>query len=198
MTTIKSKYGKEWTVEPDWTDGFTAITSPPAEGRDWVKIAGLLPTADLLAALGVDPDWREKVRCAEANERNLAVRARQAEAQTTTEREGEGFRIRAEAAEAKLARVEAVAHDFYKVRGDYADPHGAEALKAKLTAALADPEPFVLPTEAGAGVRAELGHVVYEFRLFSNGFWIADDGSEYGPQQVLADFTGHRLLDGDA
>jgi hypothetical protein len=107
------------------------------------------------------------------------------------------WKNRAESAEAKLARVEAVAHDFYKVRGDYADPHGAEALKAKLTAALADPEPFVLPTEAGAGIVATYKQTGEdkELRLFKDGKWRSSSGRTYTPERVMDFFGCHRLIE---
>lgn len=66
------------------------------------------------------------------------------------ERHGEvarELRERAEKAEARLAEIDAVRRDFYEVRGDWATPTGAKALKAKMEAAILGKPPFELPTE---------------------------------------------------
>jgi hypothetical protein len=246
MTTIKSSaFGGALTVD----------VLPRSDGRVNLQIrAGFnsigiqIPTADLLAALGVDPDWREKVnelgetlasvdnwrqeagiqtRRADAAEAKLAEAERTltelAPAEVCVEgswfkpadlpavlgnymrsltesqrREKEG-RIRTEAAEAKLARVE-VALD----NGD------ALAIRA----ALADPEPFVLPTEAG--VRFEATRVGGNagnrttFKTITDGadvaFYLAEDengpGTDYiwDAERIMNThlWVDHRLIESGA
>jgi hypothetical protein len=162
---------------------------------------------ELEAALDVDPDWREKLA---ASNRTLTAVVRERDELKRelgyAEMGSDQWRTRAEAAEAKLAHVEAVAHEFYKVRGDWATDQGARALKARLTEALADPEPFMLPTEAGVRFEARYGgrDAVDEFLTVSYGGGSAvayvrlSTAKVYSKSQVMEQFTGHRVLDGDA
>jgi hypothetical protein len=219
MTTIESYAGRKLGIT-DWPShpGKVLLDCDDEHQR-------LYDRRELEAALGVDPDWREKV--AQAVQARTTAEARRAifeNRAVNARQERDDWKDRAEKAEAKLARVEEDLIGWQMLRNAWKERAYAAEAKLKLVrdieqrlaelvkrnehtpqeldtlialrAALAETEPpFVLPTTPGAGVIAELGHVVYEFRLFSNGFWIADDGSEYGPQQVLADFTGHRVLD---
>ena len=104
---------------------------------------------------------------------------------------------------ATIERIDAVRRDFYEVRGDWADPQGAAALKAQMERAILGDPPFTLPTEAGALVSArnEYGDR-YEFELWTNGAdsrWMDTSGG-YSPLDaaaLLSDFTGHRLIGAD-
>jgi hypothetical protein len=121
------------------------------------------------------------------------------------ERATDELRAKLAEAEATIGRVKAVHHDFYKVRGDWADEDGARALKRALDAALTPPKPFELPTEVPArivAVKSSTGDEK-ELTLFTDGdtTWWADI-EDWGPfwtrSQVMDQFTDHRLLDGEA
>ncbi|MEA5453276.1 hypothetical protein SPF06_00940 [Sinomonas sp. JGH33] len=68
-----------------------------------------------------------------------------------------------------------------------------------------DPKPtFVLPTEVPAriAVRHRETNTYDELVLWTDGdrqtWWDNEDSSEYTPEQVMSDFTGHRLIDEEA
>jgi hypothetical protein len=104
-----------------------------------------------------------------------------------------------EAAEAKLARVR-------EIIVTQIDPHHqgvvvAARVAESIRAALADPEPFVLPTEAGARFIARHGNgAESEFITYSSG----DDaiysgvGTMWTAKAVMDKFTGHRLIEDGA
>jgi hypothetical protein len=134
-----------------------------------------VPTAKLLAALNAVP----RSQCEER----------------TVDAVAQAFRKRAEAAEAKLARVRELLEnadaDDLKVR-----------FYNRLQKALADPKPFALPTEVPArivAVKSSTGEEK-ELTLFTDGdtTWWADI-EDWGPfwtrSQVMADFTDHRLIE---
>jgi hypothetical protein len=179
MTTIKS--GHMDTIEVDVRVG-RGCDDAPREGEVWFDVIlqsgdtahANLPTADLLAALGVDPGWREKLAEAEKNLSALRAnmqharheianveqdwraaidRAEKAEAERDFRRdENRELAAKLEAAEAKLARVREVLDQKLLVI-----PKGQstiDALYNRLRAALADPEPFVLPTKPGVKFEA--------------------------------------------
>lgn len=92
---------------------------------------------------------------------------------------------RAEAAEAKLAKVQA-----------WRD--GDEQFD-RLDAILNPRPAFELPTEAGAGITAVFGDPSFgsdrcELRLFSDGLWRSARGRKYTPEGVMEHYTNHRLI----
>lgn len=91
---------------------------------------------------------------------------------------------RAEAAEAKLAKVQA-----------WRD--GDEQFD-KLDAILNPAPAFELPTERGAGIMARFHDTpdAFELRLFKSG-WRDDFGNPYEPEQILSDLTDHRPIGAD-
>jgi hypothetical protein len=59
------------------------------------------------------------------------------------------------------------------------------------------PEPFVLPTEAGAGIVATYKQTGEdkELRLFKDGKWRSSSGRTYTPERVMDFFGCHRLIE---
>jgi hypothetical protein len=71
---------------------------------------------------------------------------------------------------------------------------------AAIRAALADREPFVLPTEAGARFECEReqGGITYVFETCVGReifYWEVDDHERYSAAEVMDQFTDHRLIE---
>lgn len=109
----------------------------------------------------------------------------------------EGLRQRAEAAEAKLARVREARCEFVRRQMTYRE------LTEILDAALADAPTFALPTTAGAGITATFSGGKWageetEYRLYSDGYWRNQhSGASDTPEHVMKYFANHRLIEED-
>jgi hypothetical protein len=121
-----------------------------------------------------------------------------------TEMGADEWRARAESAEAKLARVEGFIAS--KLDLHHQGVVVAARVVESIRAALADPEPFVLPTTPGARFEARYGgrDAVDEFLTVSYGGGSAvayvrlSTAKVYSKSQIMDQFAGHRVLDGDA
>jgi hypothetical protein len=212
MTTIKS-IAEVSTLEIEHNSLTTHLVVTDAEATG----SGVFDTAELLAALNAEPKGQGfKAGGIFATIEALkktggAVEVNGVRIETCDEHGRTETTRRAEAAEAKLARVDAEA-----VRMDAASREARQAGLGKaedvwavcnaranvlteavgsIRAALADPEPeFALPTEAGAGIYATYDHE-REFRLFGPGYWIDNYGSKWTSKELLSDCAGHRLIE---
>ena len=105
---------------------------------------------------------------------------------------------RAEAAEAKLAAVEEVMREFYKVRGDYCTVNGAEQLKAALEKAINSEPTFELPTEAGVRFTAKNRDRIFQFETVlafgSQYYFTAGNQLAYTATEVMQSFTDFRMI----
>jgi hypothetical protein len=262
--------------EPLHKQGYWSIYIEPTRNDACLSLGGIFPTAELLAALGVDPDWRERVDAAEscqlAADNMLRAESELAEAKASIDnwRQEAGIQSRrAEAAEAKLVEAEFAPAEVC-VEGSWFKPadlpavlgnhmraatelaRKVKAAEAKLArvdaeavrmdaasrlrqaglgkaedvwavcnaranvlteaagsirAALADPEPFMLPTEAGArfeasfestAVRAEFETIIAgRDILYLRRHGAGDAYTVYTPEQVMdhTRFTNHRLIE---
>jgi hypothetical protein len=251
MTTIKCVYHDEvakCSLEiAERTEGDRNQIIRARRGDEVVETA--VPTADLLSALGVDPDWREKVEAAEscqlAADNMLRAESELTEAKASIDnwRQEAGIQSRrAEAAEAKLRASNQTLDRVVRERDElkrelgYAEMGAdqwrtrADAAEAKLAlvrevveagreefvdvarislldAALADPEPFVLPTTVPARIEVrDGGRAPKVFYLMTSGaagpnalVWINEDNwtEALNPDEIMREFDTHRLIGAD-
>lgn len=191
--------------ETPYSNGFSRVELHAGTDR----LGAWFRTTDLLAALNAVT--KGELKAAEETERANHESARK-------------FCARAEAAEAKLARVEEALIGWQMLRNEWKErayaaesklnsvrdiekrladlvernEHTMQELDAlvAIRAALADAPAFVLPTTAGAGITALYeGGRRLELRLFADGEWAAKQtGRSYTPAGVMSHFTGHRLI----
>ena len=203
MTTIKSvSEAAALSVDP-YRDGTTDVAA--SRGTREV-FHGIFKTADLLAALDATANTDvAKLHFEEVGEQDYRAGSpyrykiayehwrRLAQERKTAADERAEWKARAEKAEASLdaareiiARVRALLV-FGTIEGD------------ELRTAL-DPKPaFILPTEAGAGIRCtgptESGLSYFtEMRLFSDGRWRDSEGCAWDAETVLDTFWDFRLI----
>lgn len=163
--------------ETPYSNGFSRVELHAGTDR----LGAWFRTTDLLAALNAVT--KGELKAAEETERANHESARK-------------FCARAEAAEAKLARVREIEKRLtVRVERNEHTMQELDALVA-IRAALADAPAFVLPTTAGAGITALYeGGRRLELRLFADGEWAAKQtGRSYTPAGVMSHFTGHRLI----
>lgn len=209
MTTLYSAtgLGSTLTVECDGDIVHLTAFSSAETSRAWANPK----RAELLAALGaVDKGEAEKWERIAVNHMGalsrMTERAERAEAErdeATSERieadeNANHWKACAEAAEAKLAEAEATIERVRALGGRMIGPTAKD-----LWASLNPPKPFVLPTTVPA--RIEVRHRETNTRdelvLWTDGtrqtWWDAEDSSEYTPEQVMDQFTDHRLIGAD-
>ena len=220
MITVKSTRGRTALA-----DIRPASHNPVLTHIDLVTSCGVpecatVPTADLLDALGAVPaadmareiaeaqcevnEWR--ARAERANEALAATQGRCNEhVQEASERaEVAQAKAAALAAErdrllATIERIDAVRRDFYEVRGDWADPEGAAALKAQMERAILGDPQFTLPTEAGAEFWADNDGEPQRFTTVDShlGTLYVSGPYAYTADGVMQHFTDHRLIGAD-
>lgn len=194
-------------IKPDTTE--LIITYP---GRYGGEI--FVPTDDLLSALGAvrvtDLDKTEEAKLVQqvrAAEAKAALHVAQIHALEEKLAKAKGdFRDQVEkrkAVEGKLERVDALVASFNGIGKIEFREFFREYRRA------VEPAPFVLPTEVPARieVRGREGNHI-RFALWTNGdgerVWIneddwthqvPDDDEGFGTESIMADFTGHRILE---
>jgi hypothetical protein len=166
-----------------------AFKSRCGAGEHYIELdpADVYVTVELLDALGaVDKDEFDELVQKEVERRSAA-----------SQRVADEYRHRAEAAEANLAEAEAT---IERVNG--ATAIWGDGFRPAVLAALTPPKPFELPTEVPARIEAKQDGRTYVLDLWVDGdggtLWFGRGCAPISASQVMADFTGHRLLDGEA
>jgi hypothetical protein len=120
------------------------------------------------------------------------------------ERAADELKAKLVEAEATIERVKAAVGNHPEPCGETPFSCGWKRAVADVRSALTTPKPFELPTEVPARIEAKRDVLGYAdvLTLWTDGtnhFWRSEHTAEdWKPEGVMANFTDHRLLDGEA
>lgn len=178
-------------IDPTLAEGVTAVAVSSPSGTYTKAIS--VRTEDIFFALGATPNTERDAACASIQRERAAwqARAEEAEAERDEARHyAESYQLRAFAAEAKVSRVHTVL-----------DGIGRNSVFVDEVRKALDPAPeFTLPTEAGVAFEAMAEDRTYcQFvtvvGLSHPAYALGE--SIYWAEDVMNDFTDHRLLGAD-
>jgi hypothetical protein len=200
MTTITAISGNKLTVRPSSTsEAHIALECADHDGRQFHG-ARVYQRKDLLAAFGID---ELGCGCEEADENLDAALKRAEAAEAKLAEKATRLEIESQNAERWYRDCKDAEATIQRVRDlDWYGHYSADYVREKLAAALDPVPPFTLPTEAGARFEADRIGATYTFQTIT--YRIPDGGMTlyiregdlvgFTAKEVMADFTGHRLL----